>query len=227
MTLSPPSTTATSSPHSGIVDRFHWDWYQRAEPSSELLGDLTDRTVVEIGAGSGRQAAYLARVHRPARVVAVDRDPAQHARGRERFGDISRLELVCDDAATYMAKHPDTFDVAYCVFGALDFTDPDELLPAIAEGLRPGGLLVFSTLAHYRTGRAPETESRPATISTRRPDGTPGTMLRWVLDIPVWHRLCDEHGFETTHTDTIHDPGSAYDPPIATNVFRAVRRRAA
>ncbi|MGW0828194.1 class I SAM-dependent methyltransferase [Streptomyces sp. NPDC002845] len=201
-------------------------WYQRAEPGPELLGDITDRTVVEIGAGSGRQAAYLARAHRPARVVAVDRDPVQHARGRERFGDISRLDLVHDDAATYMATHPESFDVAYCVFGALDFTAPGGLLPVIAEGLRSGGLLVFSTLAHYRNGSAPEMEPRPATISTRRPDGTPATMLRWVLDIPVWHKLCDQHGFDITCTDAIRDPGSAHEPPITTNVFRAVRRRA-
>ena len=225
MTVSPSSTAATDSPH-GLVDRFHWDWYQRAEPGPELLGDITDRVAVELGAGSGRQAAYLAHAHRPARVVAVDSDPAQHARGRERFGGISRLDLVHDDAVTYLAKHPDTFDVAYCVFGALDFTDPNTLLPAIAEGLRPGGLLVFSTLAHYRDGTPPETEPRPAEIPTRRPDGTPATMLRWVLDIPVWHKLCDEHGFETVHTDVIHDLGSAHEPPIATNVFCAVRRRA-
>ena len=113
MTLSPSSPAATDSPHR-IVDRFHWDWYQRAEPGPELLGDITDRVVVELGAGSGRQAAYLAHAHRPARVVAVDSDPAQHARGRERFGGISRLDLVHDDAVTYLAKHPDTFDVAYC-----------------------------------------------------------------------------------------------------------------
>ncbi|WP_329266677.1 class I SAM-dependent methyltransferase [Streptomyces sp. NBC_01451] len=226
MTLSPSSTAAADSPHA-IVDRFHWDWYQRAEPGPELLRDLTDKAVVELGAGSGRQAAYLAHTHQPARVVAVDHDPAQHARGRERFGNISRLDLVHADAATYMAQHPGAFDVAYCVFGALDFTDPHTLLPAIAEGLRPGGLLVFSTLAHHRNGHPPATEPRPAEISTRRPDGTPATMLRWVLDTPVWHKLCDEHGFDTTHTDAIHDPGSANEPPIATSVFRAVRRRTA
>ncbi|MGW3651696.1 class I SAM-dependent methyltransferase [Streptomyces sp. NPDC000878] len=226
MTLSPSSPAATSSPN-GIVNRFHWDWYQRAEPGAELLGDLADRAVVELGAGSGRQAAYLAHVHRPARVVAVDRDPAQHARGRERFGSISRLDLVHDDAATYLTEHPSAFDVAYCVFGALDFTDPDTLLPAVAEALRPGGLLVFSTLAHYRNGSPPETEPRPAEIPTRQADGTPATMLRWVLDIPVWHKLCDAHGFDTVHTDAIHDPGSPHEPPIATRVFRAVRRRAA
>ncbi|WP_105971029.1 class I SAM-dependent methyltransferase [Streptomyces geranii] len=223
MTLSPSSTPAADHP-GGIVDRFHWDWYQRAEPGAELLGDLTDRAVVELGAGSARQAAYLAHSHWPARVVAVDRDPAQHARGRDRFGNISRLDLVHDDAATYLNRHPSAFDVAYCVFGALDFTDPHTLLPAIAGGLRPGGLLAFSTLAHYRNGRPPETEPRPAKISTRRPDGSPVTMLRWVLDTPVWHKLCDQHGFDIDHTDAIHDPGSTHEPPIATSVFRAVRR---
>jgi 2-polyprenyl-3-methyl-5-hydroxy-6-metoxy-1,4-benzoquinol methylase len=37
--------------------------------------------------------------------------------------------------------------VLYSVFGAVDFTDPQELLPAVFSALQPGGRLVFSTLA--------------------------------------------------------------------------------
>jgi SAM-dependent methyltransferase len=223
VTLSSSSTAAADSP-SSIVDRFHWDWYQRADPGEKLLGDITDQVVAELGAGSGRQAAYVAQALRPARVVAIDGDAAQHERGRERYGHLPRLQLVRADAAAYMRQHADMFDVAYSVFGALDFTDPHTLLPAIAVGLNPGGRLIISTLAHYRGGHAPETEARPAEIPTRLADGTPSTMLRWVLDIPVWHKLLDTYGFDIAHTDTVRDPGSEQEPPMDTNVFCAVRR---
>ncbi|MCX4673421.1 class I SAM-dependent methyltransferase [Streptomyces sp. NBC_01381] len=57
-----------------------WDWYQRGEYGTELLGDVAGRTVVEVGAGAGTQAAYVAQELAPARVTAIDSSPTQHAR---------------------------------------------------------------------------------------------------------------------------------------------------
>jgi hypothetical protein len=42
----------------------------------------------------------------------------------------------------------------------------------------------------------------------------------------VWHKLCDENGFDIVTTDTLRDPGGRHELPITTNVFSAVRRRA-
>ncbi|MYR92580.1 Methyltransferase domain-containing protein [Streptomyces sp. ScaeMP-e83] len=206
------------------VGRLYWDWYQRMGPGDELLGDLTGRTVAELGAGAGHQAAYVATELKAAHVIAIDSSAAQHSRSCGFYEAVPRLDFVHEDAAAHLQGHPSSLDIAYSVFGALDFSDPQALLPAAAVALRPGGTLVFSTLAHYRTGAPPETECRPADIPARMPDGSPGTMQRWVLESTVWTTLLDEHGFDLIDSDTVHDPGPDGGAPMATGVFRARRR---
>lgn len=193
-------------------------------PGDELLGDLAGHTVAELGAGAGHQAAYVASELKAVRVIAIDSSAAQHSRGRGLYEGVLGLDFVRDDAAAYLQDHPSSLDVAYSIFGALDFSDPQALLPAAAAALRPGGTLVFSTLAHYRTGAPPETECRPAHIPTRMPDGSPGTMQRWVLEPTVWTKLLDDHGFDLADSDTVHDPGPDGGAPVATSLFRARRR---
>lgn len=159
-----------------------------------------------------------------ARVIAIDSSVAQHSRSRGFYEAVPGLDFVHDDAAMYLQDHPSSLDVAYSIFGALDFSDPQTLLPAAAVALRPGGTLVFSTLAHYRTGAPPEMECHPADIPTRMPDGSPGTMQRWVLESTVWTKLLDAHGFDLVDSDTVHDPGPDGGAPVATSLFRARRR---
>ncbi|MFJ1590148.1 class I SAM-dependent methyltransferase [Kitasatospora albolonga] len=206
--------------------RLYWDWYQRRGPGDDLLGDLTGRTVAELGAGAGHQAAYVAAELKARRVIAIDGSAAQHSRSRGLYEDVPGLEFVHEDAAAYLQGHPSGLDVAYSIFGALDFSDPRIVLPATAAALRPGGTLVFSTLARYRTGAPPETECRPADIPTRLPDGSPGTMQRWVLESMVWTKLLDEYGFDLMDSDVVHDPGADGGAPVATGLFRARRRGA-
>lgn len=207
------------------LSRLRWDWYQRIGPGAELLGDLAGRTVAELGAGAGHQAAYVATELKAARVIAIDSSTAQHSHGREHYEDVPGLDFVHDDAAAYLRDHPSSLDVVYSIFGALDFSDPQTLLPSAAVALRPGGTLVFSTLAHYRTGAPPETECRPADIPTRMPDGRPGTVQRWVLGVSVWKKLLDEHGFDVVYGDTVHDPGRDGEAPVSTTLFRVRKRR--
>ncbi|MCI4041747.1 class I SAM-dependent methyltransferase [Streptomyces sp. TRM75563] len=129
-----------TSDRSRSAGRLYWDWYQRIGPGDELLGDLTDCTVAELGAGAGHQAAYVAAELGAARVVAIDSSAAQHARSNNVYGDVCGLDFVFDDAATYLQAHPGSLDVVYSVFGALDFTDPRALLPAAPARWVPGVL---------------------------------------------------------------------------------------
>ncbi|MFF2716547.1 class I SAM-dependent methyltransferase [Streptomyces sp. NPDC058011] len=156
-----------------------------------------------------------------ARVIAIDSSTAQHGRGRDLYEDVPGLDFIHEDAAAYLQDHPSSLDVVYSIFGALDFSDPQTLLPSAAVALRPGGTLVFSTLAHYRTGAPCETECRPADIPTRIPDGSPSTMQRWVLGASVWTELLSEHGFDVIDSDTVHDPGLDGEAPVATTLSRA------
>lgn len=66
----------------------------------------------------------------------------------ELFGHLApRLCIVRSGAVPHLRATAESYDVLNSVFGALDFTDPRQLLPAAAAALRPGGRLVFSSLA--------------------------------------------------------------------------------
>ncbi|WP_327190823.1 hypothetical protein [Streptomyces xinghaiensis] len=43
----------------------------------------------------------------------------------------------------YLAAHTQVFDAIYSVWGAVWFTDPEQLLPLVVESLTPCGVLCF------------------------------------------------------------------------------------
>ncbi|BDU06727.1 methyltransferase domain-containing protein [Nocardia cyriacigeorgica] len=76
--------------------------------SYEMLGDLTGRTVVDVGCGGGRAVAELA--ERGARAIGVDHDPEMIAvavrrwpAGEFRVGDACELPLATGSMAGYRA----------------------------------------------------------------------------------------------------------------------------
>ncbi|MFD8801566.1 hypothetical protein [Streptomyces atroolivaceus] len=114
--------------------------------------------------------------------------------------------------------------MAYSIFGAVDFCDPQVLLAAVAAALRPGGRLVFSTLGHYKNGAPPATECQPADVPARLVDGSASTMQRWVLDTPVWEKLLDRFGFDLVGSDAVFDVGPGGGAPMTTRIFVDSRR---
>ncbi|ONK11107.1 class I SAM-dependent methyltransferase [Streptomyces sp. MP131-18] len=199
-----------------VPDAFRWSWSQHSGPGPEVLGDLTGLCVGDLGAGAARHAAYLASRHQPARIVAVDASPAQCAMAADLYGYLApRLRPLLSNAVSHLRTKQETYDVLYSVFGAVDFTEPRELLPAVATGLRPGGRLVFSSLAHYLGGAPARPDVQYADIPARTPDGQATTVRRWVLQEQVWTKLLDEAGFTRISVDVL--PGG--DGPHAADTL--------
>ncbi|MFF0468417.1 methyltransferase domain-containing protein [Micromonospora zamorensis] len=105
--------------------------------SYELLGDLTGRTVVDVGCGSGRAVADLA--ERGAHAVGVDLDPEMIAVARERWpagefhvSDATALPLDTGSASYYRADK---------VLHVLD--DPARAVAEARRVLTPGGRAVL------------------------------------------------------------------------------------
>ncbi|MER5582312.1 class I SAM-dependent methyltransferase [Streptomyces asoensis] len=183
---------------------FHWNWGQNGGPGTEILGAVTGRYVGDLGAGAARHAAHLAVHHQPARVVAVDASPAQHAMATNLYAHLApRLRIVQSGAVPHLQAMTSTYDVLYSVFGAVDFTDPRKLLPAAAAALKPGGRLAFATLTHYLNGAPAQSDAVAADIPAKTPDGQAATMRRWVLQEHVWTKLLDEAGFTNITTDVL------------------------
>ncbi|WP_217196212.1 class I SAM-dependent methyltransferase [Streptomyces buecherae] len=212
---------------------FHWTWDQgRGQdtgPGAEVLGDdLTALCVADLGAGPARHAAHLARYHRPARVDAVDASAAQHALATDLYAHLApRLRLVHADVVAWLRATPAAYDVLYSVFGALDFTDPRDLLPVAASALRPGGRLVFATLARHVTGEPAAAEPVPARIPARTPDGQPATLFRWVLRPHRWAALLDAAGLVDVVVESLPSAGQGPSAVDTLLVSAARPRRAA
>jgi SAM-dependent methyltransferase len=124
--------------HGAFLAGFVWGPERLREEDAGLLGPVTGRDVLEVGAGAGQCSAWLAA--RGARAVALDLSAGMlgHApagvRARSVQADATRLPFA--DGA---------FDLAFSAYGALPFTPAaDHVLAEVHRVLRPGGRWVFS-----------------------------------------------------------------------------------
>ncbi len=104
-----------------------------------LLGPVSGRRVLEVGAGGAQGSRWLA--SQGAEVVALDLSHAMlaHARGR-----LPRVPLLQADA-TALPVRSSSFDLACSAYGAVPFVaDAGAVFAEVARALRPGGRWVFS-----------------------------------------------------------------------------------
>ncbi|QGV79176.1 class I SAM-dependent methyltransferase [Streptomyces ficellus] len=208
-----------------VPDTFHWTWSQDGGPGAELLGDLSGRVVADLGAGAARHAAHLVMHQDPSEVVAVDSSPAQHHIATDLFSHLApRLRIVRSDAVSHLRGANGPYDVLYSVFGAVDFTDPRELLPAALVALRPGGRLVFATLAHYLSGAPAQADITAADVPAKTPEGAAATMRRWVLQEHIWVKALDEAGFARISAEVL--PATGEGPRTAATLLLTAYRPA-
>lgn len=109
-----------------------------------LVGDVGQRTVVDLACGNGRVTRELAR--RGAVVVGVDVSSRllQHARDSEAAHPLG-VRYVHGDAATSLPADG-SVDVVVCNFGLSDIDDLAGTVRATGAALRDGGVFVFSLL---------------------------------------------------------------------------------
>ncbi|MFJ5708169.1 class I SAM-dependent methyltransferase [Streptomyces sp. NPDC093105] len=199
------------------LDDWAWDIPQ-AGPGIDVLGDVAGLRVLDLGAGVGRHAAHLAA--RGAAVTAVDASPTQHQRALARYPDTPGLRLVCADAVDHL-READPYDLVYSVSG-IPFMDPHRLLPSLADGLTPGGRLVFSALHTNSHGDGPSdtVTARPETL--RLPGtSTEHRMHMWVLEPRLWEDLLVDHGLVMETVTTIDSPQA--DHPLSYRLYAARR----
>lgn len=196
-----------------------WAWdIPDAGPGIEVLGDVTGLRVLDLGSGLGRHAAHLAALG--AHVTAVDSSPTQHERASARYPATGGLCLECADAADHLSAAP-PYDLVYSVSG-LPFADPRRLLAALANGVRPGGQLVFSALHTNSAGRGPSSEVAARPEILRLPGTTEDhTVHMWVLTPQLWEDLLGEHGFILESVTAIDSPQP--DSAVSYRLYQARR----
>ncbi|MFB7916033.1 NUDIX domain-containing protein [Streptomyces sp. NPDC056061] len=200
------------------LDGWAWDIPDAGPGLDEVFGDVTGLRVLDLGSGLGRHAAHLAALG--AQVTAVDSSPTQHERATARYPATRGLRLECADAADHL-RTADPYDLVYSVSG-LPFTDPRRLLPALANGIRPGGRLIFSALHTNSDGRGPFGEVAARREVLRLPGTTEDhTVHMWVLMPQLWEDLLGEHGFILEAVTAIDSPQPA--APVSYRLYEARR----
>jgi SAM-dependent methyltransferase len=127
----------------GVAD-FVWCPERLREADAHLLGEVTGRRILEVGAGSAMCSRWLTR-HR-ARPVAIDLSAGmlRHAMAGATATGIE-VPLVQADAQ-HLPFRDASFDLAFTAFGAVPFVaDSEQVMREVARVLRPGGRWVFAT----------------------------------------------------------------------------------
>lgn len=133
--------TDASASRAWAQEEITWGVFEAPESELNLLGDVNDLDIVELGCGTAYFSAWLAR--RGARVVGVDPTPAQLETAR-RLQRETGVEFPLIEAIGEDVPLPDSsFDLVHSEYGASLWADPYRWIPEAARLLRPGGRLIF------------------------------------------------------------------------------------
>ena len=154
---------------------FVWGPEGWREDELRLLGDVAGRRVLEIGAGAGQCARWVAAAG--GEVVATDLSAGMVRQGLDLnltlappatpvpFAQCDAVALPFGDAS---------FDTVFTAYGAVPFVaDTALLMLEVARVLRPGGRFVFSTTHPFRWSFPDDPGARGLTMTQSYFDRTP------------------------------------------------------
>ncbi len=121
-----------------------WGVWQIPESELRVLGDVAGLDVLELGCGAAQWSIALA--GRGARPTGLDNSARQLEHARELMAAAGVEFPLVHASAESTGLPSQSFDVVFCDFGAMTFTDPSLSVPEAARLLRPGGLFAFSAL---------------------------------------------------------------------------------
>ncbi len=119
-----------------------WGMWRIPEDELQVLGDVVGKDILELGCGAARWSIALAQCG--ARPVGLDFSSRQlqHAR---RLMEEAGVDFPLFEASAEDVPLPDnSFDIVFCDWGAMTFSDPQKTVPEAARLLRPGGLFAFA-----------------------------------------------------------------------------------
>lgn len=186
---------------------FQWTQYAGHGPGPELLG--APRSVLEIGCGTGRALAHLARHGITAH--GVDLSPVMVKKTTERWGDTGAV-FACGEVLDWLAASSETYDAVYSVFGAAWFADPGRLFPLVRTRLNPGGVFVFSQPPAIPGAYGPQGMYKGGFA------GKATFTYRYSYRPAVWERLLTRAGFASAEARVLDAPKPGH---IGTLIVRA------
>ncbi len=176
-----------------------WGVWQIPEAELNALGEVSGLDVLELGCGAAQWAIALAA--RGARMTGLDNSGRQLDHAREALA-AAGLDFPLVHASAEATGLPDSsFDLVFCDFGAMTFTDPHKSVPEVARVLRPGGLFVFSAITPIADIAWPLGAEGPGEQLVNdyfegiRVIEEPGEPINFNLPYSEWIAVFRKHGF--------------------------------
>jgi ubiquinone/menaquinone biosynthesis C-methylase UbiE len=126
-----------------------WGMWHRPERELQVLGVTRGKDILELGCGAARWSVELARGG--ARMVALDFSSARLEQARRQMVAAGVDFPLIEASAEAVPLPARSFDIVFCDWGAVTFTDPYRTVPEVARLLRPGGLFAFSNSSPFRS----------------------------------------------------------------------------
>ena len=120
-----------------------WGTWRVPEESLRLLGDVAGKVVLEYGCGGAQFSTALAA--EGAHAIGLDLSASQLRYAREHVARHGQSVPLVQASAHLTPFRDEVFDVVFCDYGAMTFTDPYLTVPEAARVLKPGGVFVFCT----------------------------------------------------------------------------------
>jgi 2-polyprenyl-3-methyl-5-hydroxy-6-metoxy-1,4-benzoquinol methylase len=108
-----------------------------------LIGDVSDKRIIDVGCGSGYLTAKLASCG--ANVAGVDPSSNMIRIAKNEYRNIPHLKFINETIEAFSSQHPNTdFDIAVSNMSLITIANMDTALMAINRLLIPNGVFVFN-----------------------------------------------------------------------------------
>jgi SAM-dependent methyltransferase len=118
-----------------------WGVWQIPEARLQVLGEVKGLDILELGCGAAQWSIALAK--QGARPVGLDISEKQLAHARRLMTEADVDFTLVHASAEAVPLPARSFDIVFCDYGAMTFSDPYVTVPEVARLLRPGGLFAF------------------------------------------------------------------------------------
>jgi len=125
-----------------------WGIFRVPERELHLLGPVRGKRILEVGCGAARWSMALAR--RGARTTGIDLSSSQLAKARALVKSSGTSVPLARGSIEQLPFRDARFDIVFCDWGAMSFSDPVRSVPECARVLKRGGRFVFATASPLR-----------------------------------------------------------------------------